>query len=121
MLIEICCFTSDGRRVAERIASDLREQGDAVTVFAPASLADGTNIRAMGSVDEWTCVAFDRADALVFVCATGIACRAIAPCLKDKYDDPAVVVTDERGEDRPEKNGDKRRNRQPSNLSFHPR
>ncbi len=95
MLIEICCFTSDGRRVAERIASDLREQGDAVTVFAPASLADGTNMRAMGSVDEWTCVAFDRADALVFVSATGIAVRAIAPYLTDKYTDPAVIVVDD--------------------------
>ena len=34
----------------------------------------------------------------VFICATGIVIRAIAPLLKDKTTDPAVVVIDETGE-----------------------
>lgn len=45
-------------------------------------------------VREW----FDRADALVFFCASGIAVRSIAPCLKHKAADPAVLVVDETGE-----------------------
>ena len=41
--------------------------------------------------EEW----FDKADALVFFSAVGIAVRCIAPFVRDKYSDPAVVVVDE--------------------------
>lgn len=44
-------------------------------------------------VEEW----FDRVDVIVFFAATGIAVRSIAPCLKHKSTDPAVIVTDETG------------------------
>lgn len=40
---------------------------------------------------------FKMYDALVFIMATGIVVRVIADCLKDKFDDPAVVVIDEKG------------------------
>ena len=46
---------------------------------------------------EWTREHFAADDGLVFVGAAGIAVRAIAPCVKDKTTDPAVVVIDERG------------------------
>lgn len=42
--------------------------------------------------------AFLEEDALIFICATGIVIRTLAPILKDKYRDPAVLVLDERGE-----------------------
>jgi cobalt-precorrin 5A hydrolase len=41
--------------------------------------------------------AFGNFDALVFICASGIAVRAIAPLLRGKHLDPAVIVTDELG------------------------
>lgn len=41
--------------------------------------------------------AFETSDALVFICASGIAVRAIAPLLRGKHLDPAVIVTDEKG------------------------
>jgi cobalt-precorrin 5A hydrolase/precorrin-3B C17-methyltransferase len=41
---------------------------------------------------EW-----ERADAFVLICATGIAVRAVGPLLSDKGSDPAVVCVDDRG------------------------
>jgi len=40
---------------------------------------------------------FDRYDYIIFVCAAGIAVRSVAPLLKDKNEDPAVVVVDDKG------------------------
>ena len=41
---------------------------------------------------------FPEYDALIFVCACGIAVRMIAPHLRDKQTDPAVLAADERGQ-----------------------
>ncbi len=49
------------------------------------------------SLSQWTAEAFSAFDALVFVGAVGIAVRAVAPCLKSKAQDPAVVAVDECG------------------------
>ncbi len=46
----------------------------------------------------WTEKRFQDSDALIFVGATGITVRTIAPYIKDKRQDPAVIVLDERGE-----------------------
>ena len=40
---------------------------------------------------------FHQADALIFIAATGIAVRCIAPFAQDKFQDPAVLVMDENG------------------------
>ena len=40
---------------------------------------------------------FNAYDALVFISATGIAVRSIAPYIKSKLSDPAVLVIDEKG------------------------
>lgn len=41
--------------------------------------------------------AFEKHDGLIFIMATGIVVRAIAPLLKNKAEDPAVVAMDEKG------------------------
>ncbi|MBR0464075.1 MAG: cobalamin biosynthesis protein [Clostridia bacterium] len=48
-------------------------------------------------VRQWAKDNFDHADALLFIGACGIAVRAIAPLVRDKTTDPAVVVMDEAG------------------------
>ncbi|MFR5879630.1 MAG: hypothetical protein ACLUEQ_01845 [Cloacibacillus evryensis] len=49
------------------------------------------------SLGEWTGARFAEAEALVFVSSCGIAVRAVAPHLRGKDKDPAVIVADERG------------------------
>ena len=48
-------------------------------------------------VMEWTRQYFTVSDALLFIGACGIAVRAVAPLLRDKTADPAVLVMDEAG------------------------
>lgn len=50
-----------------------------------------------GGLDRWTRDHFSSHDVLLFVGATGIAVRAIAPYIRNKVSDPAVVVVDELG------------------------
>ena len=47
------------------------------------------------TLGQWTQTAFSQAEGLIFVGAAGIAVRAIAPWVKSKTADPAVVVVDE--------------------------
>lgn len=76
-------FTEKGKRLADRLAAALG--GESMRCGAPLGLAD------------WTAGRFSTAEGLVFVGAAGIAVRAVAPYVRDKAADPAVVVVDECG------------------------
>ncbi len=49
------------------------------------------------SLKELVKDAFDRVDMMVFFSSTGIAVRSVAPLLKSKVTDPAVIAVDELG------------------------
>lgn len=49
------------------------------------------------SAMEWAREAFSQAQALLFIGACGIAVRSVAPLLRSKLTDPAVLVMDEKG------------------------
>ena len=83
MTVRLLAFTDPGYALARALARDLG--GEAARCGAPLNLA------------EWTAEAFSQADALIFVGAAGIAVRAIAPHIRRKSVDPAVVVVDETG------------------------
>ena len=99
--IALIAFTEQGCRMARRIADGLAACGtasaDAIAVSGPARFAETEGVNAYKSLSAWTKDAFAGADALVFVGATGIAVRAIAPHVVDKFTDPAVVCIDELG------------------------
>ena len=82
-MIHIISFTDKGQRLAEKIADIL--EGQAVRCGAEHPLS------------EWTRNSFSKGNALIYVGAAGIAVRAIAPFVRDKAVDPAVIVVDETG------------------------
>ncbi len=82
----VFALTERGAGLAAKIAAAI---GPA-EVLKPAALADG-------GLKKEAAKAFRRREALVFISATGIAIRSVAPLLKGKHLDPAVVVVDERG------------------------
>ena len=97
MKIRLISYSKRGRDTARDIAAALEAEGHECRRFAlPKHLGEGDEpLTVSGS--EWAGEGFKEADALVFCCAAGIAVRAIAPWVKDKTTDPAVVVTDEKG------------------------
>ena len=91
-VLHAVAFTRDGTELARLIASRLGGRA-----WAPSRYAGGDVSPLTDSVAAWTRERFSASDALVFVSACGIAVRAVAPCLKDKTRDPAVVCLDDRG------------------------
>lgn len=81
----ILSFTDRGAQTAARIAAALAPDWE-VRLLSPKG-GERPSVQAL----------FPSVDALIFVGACGIAVRAIAPFVRDKTTDPAVVVVDERG------------------------
>ncbi len=88
-------FTQRGVELAVDLAGALRRAGDEVVVCGTGAHVTHAGVRACTSLADWCSLAFARADALLFVGACGIAVRAIAPHVRDKFCDPAVVCVDE--------------------------
>lgn len=116
MKITGICFTRSGMELAQKIHSwFLSENGNpgglAPTVAPKVVYEDtwfckGKAFREQTPdgftfVEEgctpWAGKYFSESDAMIFIGATGICVRAIAPYVKDKKTDPAVIVFDEKG------------------------
>lgn len=93
----VFAFTARGKELALRIRDILAEGGDGVELRAPERLADADFAAYPGSLSDCVGAAFDR-DELLFIGASGIAVRAVAPHVADKSSDPAVLCLDERGQ-----------------------
>lgn len=102
----LVAFTKAGCELARHIASGMGlagagEPGGACRVQEVVTtdrLATETGLSPYGpSLSAWAAGRFAQGAGLVFVGATGIAVRAIAPLVRDKMSDPAVVSVDERG------------------------
>lgn len=63
-------------------------------IFTPRHEDGCTHIESTGS---FTVENFNRYDTFIFIGAMGICVRSIAPCVKNKYTDPAVICVDSTG------------------------
>ena len=83
MTLAFAAFTRRGEDLARRLAEQL---GGSVT-----------RIDKENPLPVWTAQQLSEKEGLVFVGAVGIAVRAVAPHLRHKTTDPAVVAVDEGG------------------------
>ena len=79
---EIFSLTDEGRQLAERL---LGLVPDASHQHRPEAFIEAAQ------------AAFSAGHCCIFICSTGIVMRALAPVLKNKYSDPAVIVIDQQG------------------------
>ncbi|VCZ45153.1 Cobalt-precorrin-5A hydrolase [Klebsiella pneumoniae] len=89
--IALFCLTPGGVRLAKRLAAMLP-----LTCYTSEALQEEGFIPFNGGFASAAREAFSSFSALIFIGATGIAVRVLAPLVNDKLSDPAVVVIDER-------------------------
>ena len=81
-MIKIICLTEVGLQLARRLSNLLP---NSEVCFKPHPFT--------ATVQSF----FEQGERLIFICATGIVMRTLAPVIKDKHSDPAVLVLDEQG------------------------
>ena len=95
------CFTERGAWVCRRLFHKLKETGEECEAIIPKRFLreewkkEGLKEREEEFLSQWTGKMFAEKRAMIFVSATGIAVRAIAPWIRDKMTDPPVVTVDE--------------------------
>lgn len=110
MRIVFFSFTRSGALLSHKLALSLK--AGKVCLYAPEKAAEAA-VKELESqsgsegilfyrfdtnLSKIVAAEFNKADALIFIGAAGIAIRSIAPYIKDKFKDPAVLCMDEAGE-----------------------
>lgn len=100
MKIGIISFTARGSRLCRDLVRALAQEMEECEGYVPERFLkpqdhDGNVKCRVQPLREWTARMFREKRAMVFVGAAGIAVRAIAPFVRDKMEDPPVLVMDE--------------------------
>ena len=85
-------FTDKGKELMASLAAKLKDQAD------PKSVGEEILYESECDAKAFVKENFSSGNVLVFVSAVAISVRLIAPFIKDKTKDPAVIVLDEKGE-----------------------
>lgn len=100
MSIAVVSLTKNALRNAIWLRSRMLSEADRIDIYAPGKLkaeAKGEFIRYYEEkFSETVQQIYAKYEHLIFIMATGIVVRSLAPLLKDKTLDPAVVVMDEK-------------------------
>ena len=92
--ITIISFTKKGGDINKRLTDILSESN--ITSYTLEKYRFDNRVKPLGNLKETVKRHFTD-DAVIFIGAVGIAVRSIAPYIKDKFGDPAVLVIDEFG------------------------
>jgi len=95
--ITIIALTKKGVETAAKISAALEKMEIKTSLFSPEQCVQGWATPLDMRLGEFVKEIFGKVDAIIGVMATGIIVRAIAPCLKSKLTDPAVVCVDVSG------------------------
>lgn len=98
MKLAVFAFSRRGRDTARRCLAALAGPEDEYRAYASERWAGEGFSPIRPPLADFTAPVFAWADAMVFVGACGIAVRAIAPHVRDKRTDPAVLAVDELGQ-----------------------
>lgn len=93
--IAIMAVTAKGAALGQQVAAQLRQSGDAVVCYEKSGRESGDEAIVYTSLKPMMEEIFNGYDRLLFIMATGIVVRMIAPYVVHKSSDPAVVVMDE--------------------------
>lgn len=97
MRLSLISFTRQGGLLCQTLFYGFLREGHSCEAFCMPKYAEECGLAPLEEpLGEWCGRRFSQADALIFVGACGIAVRGIAPFVKDKREDPAVVVVDEK-------------------------
>lgn len=77
------------------MAQLLQKEFGNCTIFSQKELDGCTQVQ---SYSDFVAASFTEYDRFLFIGAMGICVRCIAPCVSNKYDDPAVVCLDSTGQ-----------------------
>lgn len=98
MDISIISFTQKGSLLNKKLSCNLNKFGYNCESFTTYKTAKELGLFSLkNGLKDWTEEHFHKKEAIIFIGAIGIAVRAIAPFVKSKTTDPAIVVIDELG------------------------
>jgi cobalt-precorrin 5A hydrolase len=95
--IAIIAITRRGVETALRIQEAIAKAGFSSTVYAPKKYNQNGVVPLDKKIAEFIKDTYNKVDAIVAVMATGIIIRSVAPLLKSKLTDPAVIGVDAAG------------------------
>lgn len=98
MRVSVISFTKKGGALNEKICYGLKTCGVEAEGYTTPRYTKGTALKDFTVLRELVEQLFWSVDGLLFIGACGIAVRAIAPFIKSKSEDPAVIVAGEDGE-----------------------
>ncbi|WP_346354299.1 cobalt-precorrin 5A hydrolase [Azotosporobacter soli] len=97
MKLALLSVTTRGAFLANTLATEIRLSGDEADCFEKQGRSAQCGAEAFDSLSELLVELWPRYDGFIFIMATGIVVRVIAPHIVDKRQDPAVIVLDEQG------------------------
>lgn len=98
MNICVLSFSIKGCILSDKIEMSLEEDGHTVYAYAPEKIAVRAGKQSFSKIEACVAKIFYDMDALIFISSCETAIRAIAPFIRSRATDPAVVSVDELGQ-----------------------